>query len=34
VLLAFWWLIRFIRRHRKKRPKAPNIPAVKKRYLR
>jgi len=34
VLLFFWWVIRFLRRHRKKRPKAPNIPAVKKRYLR
>lgn len=34
VLLAFVWFIRFIKRHRKKRPKAPDIKPVKKRYLR
>jgi len=33
-LLAFIWLIRFIRRHRKKRPKAPTFEPVKKRYVR
>ena len=34
VLLSFLWLIRFIKRHRKKRPKAPDIKPVKKRYVR
>lgn len=34
LLLAFLWLIRFLRRHRKKRPKAPDIKPIKKRYLR
>lgn len=34
LLLALLWLIRFLRRHRKKRPKAPDIKPIKKRYLR
>ncbi len=34
LLLALLWLIRFLRRHRKKRPKAPKFAPVKKRYLR
>lgn len=34
LLLALVWLIRFLRRHRKKRPKAPDIKPIKKRYLR
>ena len=31
---ALIWLIRFIRRHRKKRIKAPKIKPIKKKYLR
>ena len=34
LLLVLLWLIRFLRRHRKKRPKAPKFAPVKKRYLR
>mgnify|MGYP001105766136 CR=1 FL=1 len=34
ILLALIWLIRFIRRHRKKRIKAPKIKPIKKKYLR
>ncbi|MGN0775176.1 MAG: D-alanyl-D-alanine carboxypeptidase family protein [Candidatus Ventricola sp.] len=34
LLLLILWLIRFLRRHRRKRPKAPDIKPVKKRYLR
>ena len=34
ILLVLSSLLRFIRRHRKKRPKAPNIKPIKKRYLR
>ena len=34
ILLALIWLIHFIRRHRKKRIKAPKIKPIKKKYLR
>lgn len=34
LLLAILWLHRFIRRHRKRRPKAPDIKPIKKRYVR
>ncbi|MBQ7885591.1 MAG: D-alanyl-D-alanine carboxypeptidase [Clostridia bacterium] len=34
ILLALMWLRRFYRRHRKRRPKAPDIKPVKKRYVR
>ena len=34
ILLALIWLIRFIRRHRRKRIKAPKIKPIKKKYLR
>ena len=34
VLLMLVWFVRFIKRHRKKRPKAPDIKPIKKRYLR
>ena len=34
ILLALIWLMRFIRRHRKKRIKAPKIKPIKKKYLR
>ena len=33
-LLLLMWLRRFIRRHRKRRPKAPDIKPIKKRYVR
>ena len=34
MLLALIWLRNFIRRHRKRRPKAPDIKPIKKRYVR
>lgn len=34
ILLAFIWLIRFVRKHHKKRIKAPKIQPTKKKYLR
>ncbi|MBR4040235.1 MAG: D-alanyl-D-alanine carboxypeptidase [Clostridia bacterium] len=34
LLLALLWLRRFYRRHRKRRPKAPDIKPIKKRYVR
>ena len=34
LLIMLWWLKRFIRRHRHKRAKAPDIPPSKKRYPR
>ncbi|MGN0773943.1 MAG: D-alanyl-D-alanine carboxypeptidase family protein [Candidatus Ventricola sp.] len=34
LLLVLYWLIRFLRKHRKKRPKPPKFKPVRKRYLR